>query len=143
MLVDHFCEDLGCYPHGELRDQEGTDSGKGVQPELRGLGYYDRLSWVDGCLPCPLCSGPSHSWEDLDRIEFGWRPRVGFGLNLGVWTPFSSPCHSGKIISSFILLQNEHNHNDILQRVHGRLIAVCGMFEAMLRCFAIPGLTWC
>lgn len=23
-------------------------------------------------------------------VEFGWRPWVGFGLNLGVWTPFSS-----------------------------------------------------
>ena len=24
-------------------------------------------------------------------VEFGWRPWVGFGLSLGVWTPFSSP----------------------------------------------------
>lgn len=102
MLIDHFCEDSGCYL--ELRDKEETDSGKGVQPELRGLGYYARLSWMDGCLPRPLCSGPSDSWEDLDRVEFGWRPWVGFGLNLRVWSPFSSPCHSGKIISSFILL---------------------------------------
>lgn len=70
---------------------DGTDSGMVVWPELRGLGYCARLSWLVGRLPHPPRSELSASWEDLHRVEFGWRPWVGFGLNLGVWTPFSSP----------------------------------------------------
>lgn len=91
LLFDHFWEDFRCYPHGELRLKEETDSGTGIQLELRDLDYCARLSWMDGCAPRPLGSGLSDSLEDLDRVEFGWRLWVGFGLNLGVWTPFSSP----------------------------------------------------
>lgn len=65
------------FPRGELRHREGTDSGESIQPELGGPG--SRASWPDGCLPCPLHSGPSHSWEDPGRVEFERRPWVGLG----------------------------------------------------------------
>lgn len=37
LLLDRFWEELRCYPHGGPRHREGTDSGEGVEPELRDL----------------------------------------------------------------------------------------------------------
>lgn len=56
--------------------------------------------------------------------KFGWGAWVEFGLNLGDWTPFSSPGLSAWENHFFFnFTWNGFSHVDVLQRAGGRLIA--------------------
>lgn len=86
ILTFALWEEFGFYPDGELRHRGATESGKGEQPEP-----CARFGWSDGCLPSPLHLGhrtPGRTWRGLNLSgDLGW----GLGLNVRVWTPFTSP----------------------------------------------------
>lgn len=95
---------VGSLPIPRVSQSLGRDRlGAAVMLEFWDLARSGWLRQRDGCLPRPLHSGPSASWEDLDGFEFGWRYWVEFGRNLEVWSLSSLPCHLGKVISSLIL----------------------------------------
>lgn len=83
--------ELGCYPHGELRHREGLalvrvySVSSGAWVTVPGS-----AGWMDDihALYIPGHQTPGRTWRGLNLSgDLGW----GLGLNLGVWTPFTSP----------------------------------------------------